>query len=96
MIISSVGTNGYNYNSGYQQQCNKWIPYVCKPISSQIKFVIFLIVNDAILIILVQIIIPKFLFFFILITYLVDIVLMLYGENLSWSLMGVKELSVRS
>ena len=88
MMISLVGTNGYN-NSGYQQQCNKEIPYVCKPINSQIKFVIFLIVNDTILIILVQIIIPKLLFFFILITYLVDIVLILYGENLSWSLMGV-------
>ena len=95
MMISLVGTNGYN-NSGYQQQCNKRIPYVCKPISSQIKFVIFLIVNDTILIMLVQIIIPKLLFFFILITYLVDIVLILYEENLSWSLMGVKGLSVRS
>ena len=95
MIISSVGTNGYN-NSGYQQQCNKRIPYVCKPINCQIKFFIFLTVNDTILIMLVQIIIPKLLFFFILITYLVDIVLMLYGENLSWSLIGVKGLSVRS
>ena len=95
MMISSVGTSGYN-NSGYQQQCNKGIPYVCKPINSQIKFVIFLTVSDTILIMLVQIIIPKLLFFFILITYLVDIVLILYGENLSWSLMGVKGLSVRS
>ena len=95
MMISSVGTSGYNDN-GYQQQCNKWIPYVCKPINSQIKFVIFPIVSDTILIMLVQIIIPKLLFFFILITYLVDIVLILYGENLSWSLMGVKGLSVRS
>ena len=88
MMISSVGTSGYNDN-GYQQQCNKRIPYVCKPINSQIKFVIFLTVSDTILIMLVQIIIPKLLFFFILITYLVDIVLILYGENLSWSLMGV-------
>ena len=95
MMISSVGTSGYNDN-GYQQQCNKRIPYVCKPINSQIKFVIFLTVSDTILIMLVQIIIPKLLFFFILITYLVDIVLILYGENLSWSLMGVKGLSVRS
>ena len=95
MMISSVGTSGYNDN-GYQQQCNKRIPYVCKPINSQIKFVFFPIVNDTILIMLVQIIIPKLLFFFILITYLVDIVLILYGENLSWSLMGVKGLSVRS
>ena len=31
-------------------------------------------------------------FFFILITYLVDIVLILYGEVLSWSFMGVKGL----
>ena len=31
-------------------------------------------------------------FFFILITYLVDIVLILWGEILSWSLMGVKGL----
>ena len=39
-----------------------------------------------------QLIIPKLIFFFILITYLVDIVLILYGEILSWSLMGVKGL----
>ena len=37
-------------------------------------------------------IIPKFIFFFILITYLVEIVLILLGEILSWSLMGVKGL----
>ena len=37
-----------------------------------------------------QLIIPKLIFFFILITYLVDIVLILWGEILSWSLMGVK------
>ena len=36
-----------------------------------------------------QLIIPKLIFFFILITYLVDIVLILLGEILSWSLMGV-------
>ena len=34
----------------------------------------------------------KFIFFFIRITYLVDIVLILQGEILSWSLMGVKGL----
>ena len=34
----------------------------------------------------------KLLLFFILITYLVDIVFKLYGGILSWSLMGVKEL----
>ena len=37
-----------------------------------------------------QLIIPKLIFFFILITYVVDIVLILQGEILSWSLMGVK------
>ena len=40
-----------------------------------------------------QLIIPKLIFFFILITYLVDIVLILWGEILSWSLMGVKGLT---
>ena len=40
-----------------------------------------------------QLIIPKLIFYFILITYLVDIVLTLLGEILSWSLMAVKELS---
>ena len=39
-----------------------------------------------------QRIIPKLIFFFILITYLVDIVLILLGEILSRSLMGVKRL----
>ena len=39
-----------------------------------------------------QRIIPKLIFFFILITYLVDIVLILLGEILSRSLMGVKGL----
>ena len=39
-----------------------------------------------------QLIIPKFVFFFILITYLIDIVLLLLGEILSWSRMGVKGL----
>ena len=39
-----------------------------------------------------QLIIPKLIFFFILIPYLVDIVLILQGEILSWSLMGVKGL----
>ena len=41
-----------------------------------------------------QLIIPKFIFFFILIPYLVDIVLILLGEILSWSLMGVQGLIV--
>ena len=40
-----------------------------------------------------QLIIPQLIFFFILITYLVDIVLVLQGEILSWSLVGVKGLS---
>ena len=39
-----------------------------------------------------QLIIPKLIFFFILITYLVDILLILKGEILSWLLMGVKGL----
>ena len=39
-----------------------------------------------------QLIIPKLLFFFILVTYLVDILLILWGEILSWSLMGIKGL----
>ena len=36
-----------------------------------------------------QLIIPKLIYFFILITYLVDIVLILSSEILSWSLMSV-------
>ena len=36
-----------------------------------------------------QLIIPKLLFFFILVTYLIDILLILWGEILSWSLMGI-------
>ena len=40
-----------------------------------------------------QLIIPLLIFFFILITCLLDIVLMLCGEILSWSLKGVKGLS---
>ena len=43
-----------------------------------------------------QLIIPKLIFFSILITYLFDIVLILYGEILSWSLMGVKGLNPKS
>ena len=39
---------------------------------------------------------PKLIFFFILITYLVDIVSILYGEILSWSFMGVKGLNSES
>ena len=39
-----------------------------------------------------QLIILILTFFFILITYLIDIVLILYGEILSWSPMGVKGL----
>ena len=41
-----------------------------------------------------QLIISKFIFFFILITYLIDIVLLLLGEILSWSRMGVKGLII--
>ena len=40
-----------------------------------------------------QLIIPNLIFFFILITYLVNIVLILWGEILSRSLMWVKGLS---
>ena len=40
-----------------------------------------------------QSIIPQLIFFFILITCLVDIVLTMQGEILSWSLMGVKVLN---
>ena len=43
-----------------------------------------------------QLLIPKWTFFFILITYLVDIVLVLWGEIPSWSLLGVKGLTVNS
>ena len=39
-----------------------------------------------------QLIIPNLIVFFILITYLVDILLILKGEILSWLLMGVKGL----
>ena len=39
-----------------------------------------------------KLIIPKLIFFFILITYLDVIVFILFGEILSWSLMGVKRL----
>ena len=52
-----------------------------KPFNSQIKFVILLTVNYTILVVssenlvLDQLIIPKLIFFFIFITYLVDIVL---------------------
>ena len=41
-----------------------------------------------------QVIIPKLIFFFILVTYLVDIVVILYGKILSWSLMGVKGITL--
>ena len=39
-----------------------------------------------------QLIMPKLIFFFILNTYLVDIVLILLGEILLWSFMGVRGL----
>ena len=41
-----------------------------------------------------QLIIPKLIFFFMLITYLVDVILILWGEILSCSLMGVKGLTL--
>ena len=37
-----------------------------------------------------QLIVPKLIFFLILITHLVDFVLILPGEIMSWSLLGVK------
>ena len=40
-----------------------------------------------------QLIIPELIFFFILVTCLLDIVWILWGEILSWSLMGVKGLN---
>ena len=39
-----------------------------------------------------QHIIPRLTFFFILLTYLIDVVLIMLGEIISWSLMGVKGL----
>ena len=39
-----------------------------------------------------QLIIPQLIFFFILVTCLLDIILILKGEIQSWSLMGVNEL----
>ena len=44
--------------------------------------------------ILDQLILPKLIFFFILITHLVGFALILWGEILFWSLMGVKGLMV--
>ena len=67
------------------QICN---PPYCPPYNS------YNISSESLL--LDQLIIPKLIFFFILITYLVDIVLILSGEILSWSLMGVKGLSCNS
>ena len=43
-----------------------------------------------------KLIIPYLIFFFIIITCLLDLVLILWGEILSWSLMGVKELTFNS
>ena len=43
-----------------------------------------------------QLIIPKLIFLFTLITCLLDIVLILYGEILLWSLMGVKGLRLNT
>ena len=44
--------------------------------------------------ILDQLVIPWLLFFFILITFMLDIVLILLGEILSWSLMESSGLSI--
>ena len=43
-------------------------------------------------VVLDQLIIPKLIFFFMLITYLADVIWILWGEILSWSLIGVKGL----
>ena len=64
------------------QICNS--PY-CQPYNS------YMLSSENL--VLDQLIIPKFIFFFILVTYLVDIVLIFQGEILSWSLMGVKGLT---
>ena len=40
---------------------------------------------------MVQLMIPKLIFFFIFMTYLVDILLILEEEIPTWSLMGVKK-----
>ena len=61
------------------QICNS--PY-CQPYSS------YSVSSENV--VLDQLILPKLIFFSILITCLLDIVLILYGEILSWSLMGVK------
>ena len=65
------------------QNCNS--PY-CQPYNS-FKVSLENLVLD-------QLIIPKLIFFFILITYLVDIVWILWEEVLSLSLMGVKGLII--
>ena len=46
--------------------------------------------------VLAQLIIPQLIFFFILVTCLLDFALILSGEILSWSLMGVKGLTPKS
>ena len=71
------------------------------PFKTQTKFVILLTVNHTILLnvyssenlVLDQLIIPKLIFFFILITNLVYTVLILYGEILSWSLKVLKKVN---
>ena len=72
-----------------------------QPFHSQIKFAILLTVNhnksyniSSENLVLDQLIIPKLIFFFILNTYLIEILLKLSGETLSWSLMGVKVLAL--
>ena len=68
--------------------------------NSQIKFVILFTVNHTICfdvssenLVLDLLIIPKLIYFFILTTCLLNIVLILLGEILSSSLMGVKRLT---
>ena len=72
------------------------------PFTPKISLVILLTVCNTILhyeinsgkLVLDQLIIPWLIFFFILITCLLDIVLILQWENLFWSLMRAKELMV--
>ena len=65
-----------------RSNCN--FPY-CQPYNSYNDSLENLVLN--------HLFIPKLIFFFILITYLVNIALIFQGEILSWSLMGVQGLS---
>ena len=82
-VCSSMRVQNESFSSlTPRPNCNS--PY-CQPYNSYVLSSENLVLD--------QLIIPKFIFFFILITYLVDIVLIFLGEVLSWSLMGVKGLT---